>query len=230
MGTNTENIDIAIIMCTFKRVHRLQGTIELLKQQTLRDFHFYIWNNNSDNKSDINKTVNNNLDIVKEVTHSEENVGGVGRFILAKRIARLYTKIIFIDDDQDFKPELVELMDNTFSKNTVNCWWGWKMGGCSYMHRYRLTGTSKEVDYCGTGGMIIDSDIFKTIDLTSLPDKYKFIEDLWLSFIARYNYDYKLYGREFPIWCIDDQKDQWMGLHSSGLKDEFYRVLRGQYE
>lgn len=223
---STRNVT-AVIMCTYNRIHRLQRTIDLLKKQTVNNFDFHICNNNPDHKSVVDGLCENNPDTVTTVKHSI-NVGGIARFIRAKEIAGQVEKVIFIDDDQDFKSTLIEDMTDCYENNTINSWWGWTVGN-NYMHRQRVYDTTRQADYCGTGGMIIDSNIFKTLDLSSVPEEYAFIEDLWLSFVARYEYNYKLYGRDFPIVNIDDRQDQWRRI-TLNRKNQFLHYLRNKYE
>lgn len=218
---------VAIIMCVYNRIPRLQHTINLLRDQTVSNFDLHICNNNIDSKDIVNDIHKNNTDIITTIKHSV-NIGGIARFYRGKELADTIKKIIFIDDDQDFKPTLIEDMTNCYQDKTINSWWGWRVGN-NYMHRQRVYGEVKQADYCGTGGMIIDSDIFRTLDLSIIPKEYTYIEDLWLSFVARYEYNYKLYGREFPIVNVDDRQDQWRHI-TLDKKNQFLHYLRDRYE
>jgi hypothetical protein len=88
--------------------------------------------------------------------NSPTNIGGIGRFHLAKKIGK--KRILFIDDDQIFGENLVADAHGQFRERTVKSWWAWKIRS-SYFDRTRVkTGAA---DYCGTGGMLVDGDIFK---------------------------------------------------------------------
>lgn len=215
--------DICVIMCVWQRVDKLSQTIEMLNQQKYKDFDFYIWNNNSD-KSVIKhlSDLNEKHKIISGIKQSKTNVGGIGRFIYSSELNHIYPKIIFIDDDQIFGPNLILEMSEKFKPNSIISWWGWKINSMDYFDRFRVKNFN-EVDYCGTGGMIIDSKIFNESLIFKIPEKYKFIEDLWLSFIAKKFLNYKLYGYEFDLKIIEDGKDQ--SLKLLNIKREMFLYL-----
>ena len=216
---------IAVIFCTWKRVYRLESTLNDLKNQTYDNFDIFIWNNNKleiSNIENIIKTQNKQIN----VHHSENNIGGIGRFVYAKEISNNYDAIIFIDDDQSIGNDVIQIMVNNYEKNTIVSWWGWKIKN-NYWDRDRVFDFS-EVDYCGTGGMFLSSELFNKIDLEKIPDKYKFIEDLWISFVAKYEHGYKLIGGNFNISINKDGNDQYTDLKP--LKSEFYDELNLKYK
>jgi hypothetical protein len=220
-------IDVCVIMCVWKRVDNLTNTINMLNNQTFKDFDFYIWNNNNDNNIiDCLYDYKNKYTIINDIYNSHENVGGLGRFIYAKKLSDRYSKIIFIDDDQIFSDDLIFEMVNKFQEKTIISWWSWKINTLDYFNRYRVSNL-KEADYCGTGGMIVDSKVFKEDIVFEIPEKYKFIEDLWLSFIAKNVLNYKLLGYNFNINIVEDGKDQ--SLKLLNLKREMYIYLKTKY-
>ena len=210
-----------IIMSTWKRIERLPITIQLLEKQNYKDFTFCIWNNNLDIKDEINRiTAASGLNI--EVHHNPENIGGLGRFYFAKQKDGI---IIFIDDDLEFDENMVEYMVNTYRAKHIFSWHAWKING-GYWKRERVF--IGDCDYAGTCGMVADSDIFKDERLFSeLPEKYKFIEDLWLCFFAKYEHGYKIQGCKPEIWAINDKKNQCRNLFKE--KDLFYSELKRKY-
>jgi hypothetical protein len=215
---------IAVVFCTWKRVYRLKDLLEDLVKQTYKNFDVFIWNNNPEEINHINEMVKNfNINI--NVKHSETNIGGIGRFYYSKEICENYDKIIFIDDDQILGKDVLSKMVESHVENSIVSWWGWVIKS-EYFNRVRVL-NFKNVDYCGTGGMIIDSEIFKHIDLKSIPKKYEFIEDLWLSFIAKYEFNYKLIGGNFDIKIKSDGNDQFTKLKT--LKKDFYKFLIKKY-
>jgi hypothetical protein len=220
--------DVCIIMCVWERVDKLNNTISMLNNQTFKNFDFYIWNNNN-NDDVINylTIIKNEYNIINGVYNSSENVGGLGRFIYAKELSGKYSKIIFIDDDQIFGDDLISKMVSLFCEKTIISWWSWKINTLDYFNRNRVLDL-KEADYCGTGGMIVDSKIFKEKVIFEIPNKYKFIEDLWLSFIAKNVLNYKLLGYDFNIKIVQDGKDQ--SLKLLNLKREMYLFLKTNYD
>lgn len=214
---------IAVVMCTWRRIQRLSETIKMLESQTYKSFDFYIWNNNSSERANVDKLAKSNI-ISISVHHSKDNVGGIGRFYYAQKIANEYDYIVFIDDDQNFTNTFISHMTELAKPTSIVSWFGWKILG-EYFNRTRIQNMG-EVDYCGTGGMIIDSKIFTTIKY-DIPKQFMFVEDLWLSYYAKYEHGYKLYGCDAPIQIIVDGKDQYVGLKHT--KKDFLNYLKIKY-
>lgn len=209
-------------MCAWKRIERLPITIDLLEKQTNKDFTFCIWNNNPEIISEIEQIVKSSI-LNIEIYHSPENIGGVGRFHFAKRKDGI---IIFIDDDIEFDENMVNYMVKTYKPKHISSWHAWKING-GYWDRKQVF--SGDCDYAGTCGMVADSEIFKDPRLFSeLPEKYKFIEDLWLCFFAKYEHGYKIQGCTPGIKAINDNKNQCKNLFKE--KNLFYRELKVKYE
>lgn len=169
--------NVTIIMCTWKRIHQLPQTIGMLESQTNQNFTVHIWNNNYSDKDQIDKIVSSS-NIPIEVTHWEDNVGGIGRFYAARKVTTPY--VIFVDDDQIFDESFVETLLNEANPNTISGWWAWNMLE-DYHHR-TSTQIGNIADYIGTGGMIVPSSVFQDNRLfEDLPREFLFVEDLWLS-------------------------------------------------
>ena len=211
-----------IIMCTWKRIERLPITIALLEKQTNKDFTFCIWNNNPEIKDEILEIANRStLNI--EIHNNPENIGGIGRFYYAKQKDGI---IIFIDDDLEFDENMVEYFVSIYKPKHIFSWFASKIKG-GYWKREQVF--SGDCDYAGTCGMVADSDVFKDEKLfTELPEKYKFIEDLWLCFFAKYEHGYKIQGCTPGIKAINDGKNQCSNLFKQ--KDLFYWELRNKYK
>lgn len=209
-------------MCTWKRIERLPITIKLLENQTYHDFTFCIWNNNPGIKNEINKIISESkLNI--EVHHNQENIGGIGRFHYAKQKDGI---IIFIDDDLEFDENMVEYFVNIYKPKHIFSWHAWKIKG-GYWNRERVF--SGDCDYAGTCGMVADSGVFKDKKLfDDLPEKYKFVEDLWLCYFSKYEHRYKIQACTLNIWAINDNKNQCRNLFK--IKDLFLKELKIKYK
>lgn len=230
---------VAVIFCTWARKENFAATLDSLARQTWKGFKVYIWNNNILEKDFFDKHVAL-YDVVSilrpiksyeclniKIIHSESNIGGVGRFKLACDLAYEFDKLIFVDDDQTLPPDMISRFLNAHEQKSIYSWWAWKIDGDSYWSK-RERVVAKDADYCGTGGMIIDSDIFRDPEVLEIPEQYKFMEDIWLSFFAKYKHGYKLRGIEIDIKNIEDQKNQWPNLVKQ--KDEFYKYLIEKYK
>lgn len=187
---------LPVIMCVWKRIGGFENTVKQLNSQTFKNFKLFVWNNNpslSDKFLDILKTAN----FEYEFHESLENIGGFARFVYAKKIRRnpgLMNYCVFIDDDQEFGPELLATFLAEAEPNTIRSQWGWEFTKLQYYgndaRRQRLPGES--IHYAGTGGMVVDMRVFDSEGLFDCPEPYWFVEDLWLSFYANHVLGFKL--------------------------------------
>ena len=75
--------------------------------------------------------------------------------------------------------------------------------------------------------MILPSKIFDNNIVFEIPEKYKFIEDLWLSVVAKYELGYNLKGCKADIQIINDGNDQYTQLKNE--KEQLYTYLKNKY-
>lgn len=217
----------AIIMCTWKRVEKLDQTFQMLLAQENPNFTFHIWNNNKDICEEVN-AIAKNYPFLTNIHHSYTNIGGLGRFKMAKTVTHMTDCIIFIDDDQVFEKNMIDIFLNNFEKNTISSRWAWKFRTNSYKSRYKISDGNVNVHYCGTGGMIVPSWLFSKEEVFQIPEKFQFIEDLWLCYVG--NHIYKMQLKSITdsgfIRQIEDGRDQYPSLFE--LKDEFLKYLTEQ--
>ena len=98
-------------MCTWRRLARLERTLELLAAQTV-PVELYVWNNNWREQARVNEAART-APIPTHVVHSRRNIGGFGRFYLARELASAAGQVVFIDDDQEFSPVVIERLRST---------------------------------------------------------------------------------------------------------------------
>lgn len=211
-----------IIMCCYNRINLISETIKCLNNQTDKNFILYLWNNKyseKDKLTDIISKSNANFNIICH--HSKENVGGIGRFYMIRELLKTkdYKYTIFIDDDQHLDRYVIEKFKKAAKHNHSYNWYGRKfIKGEPYANIYtdghvklnsQPINVGDEYDYGGTGGMIIDTSIFTDDNLfRTLPRKYKFVEDLWMSYYGITKLDYKFIKIDQGISQIKDGKDQ----------------------
>ena len=191
-------------MCVYKRLHKLPETKAMLESQTYKNFDFHIWDNSG-----------------------SRNVGGIGRFIKAQELVNKYDYVIFIDDDQTFNSTFIQDMLQYAKPKTIAGWYAWKLNG-SYFNRVPAT---VQADYVGTGGMIIPMEAFKSIDLRSIPERYKYIEDLWLCYVCKYKLGYSLERAYVDMKFMkgEQERDQFRTRNLRELKEEFYHHLNHHF-
>ena len=207
-----------IVMCNWKRTHNIPRALAMLEGQTTHNFDLYIWNNNHDDRQKLDEIVSTyKLSYNIEVHHSNENVGGIGRFLFAKDIAKNYDgPVIFIDDDVQFGEDMVETFLSEYKHDTIFSFYAHKISD-TYWGKTRVDEPHKNVDYCGTGGMITPIRVFtKNNFFTDLPVRYRFVEDLWLSYFWKYECNGNLMRSNNDFILESDQFDQ--GLPNSPLR------------
>lgn len=222
-----EGKKLGVIMCCWQRMERLKTTFNILREQTFKDFTFYIWNNNPSLKNYIDKVSKKYSKIDSHVHHCEENVGGVGRFMYAQKVADKHDVLIFIDDDQNFPANFLENMLAQYEEKTLTSWFAFTIES-DYYNRRKVRDL-QEADYCGTGGLMADPRVFKHIGLFDFPDEFQFVEDLWLSYFAKYVHGYKLRGANVDVKMrvVVDGKDQSNKLKETKIK--FWRYLENRF-
>lgn len=216
-------LSIPVIMCTWNRIDNLQKTITMLREQNI-NVEFHIWNNNASARKQIDTLVSNETSLPISVSHSKHNIGGFGRFYEARKLADQHPFVIFIDDDQEFEKNAMKSFSKEGKKKTIVSQWAYSFDTTqNYWDKKEVQDQNETVHYCGTGGMIIDSSIFKTEELFKCPKQFWFIEDLWLSYIASKRFNWKLQKAKTDFVMLDDQKNQMYGLVDK--KDAFLKYL-----
>jgi hypothetical protein len=201
---------IPVIMALWQRIPMLERIAGSLQMQKDAKPILYLWNNNLAEKDRINKIVSK-LQIPVMVLHSQTNIGGFGRFFLAREVQSKHRFIIFIDDDQ--VPTRTYLSDviQEYQSRHISSQWAYQFpNSVNYWHKV-LPEKGGLADYCGTGGMIADSTIFTKKAVFLCPKRYWFVEDLWLSYVA-YQLGWKLTRSNTDLEILQDGLDQFSSL------------------
>ena len=186
-------------MCLYSRPEQLPIIQEALDNQTFKDFEFLVWDN------------------------TKKNDGSKARFWLVKQAKG--EAIIFIDDDEIPNPDFVEYMYNEYLKYP-KCVLGWftRIFKGAYQ-KDAITNSSygTEVDYVGTGGMIVSKKLFDDNPvLYDIPKEIDKVEDLFLCHIAKQN-GYRLIAVKKKLKMIVDGKNQCKDLWA--YKENAYKIL-----
>lgn len=240
INCSMDDTNIPIIMCTYNRINRLVDTIKDLGRQTYSNIHLFLWNNNKNKCDDVRNIIEqSNVKYNISVHNSSENIGGYGRFILAKYLVEKFgcPYIIFIDDDQILGNKVVEeLYSKKKSKISIHWsgrkfiknkgyWDSWSNIYSIDKHKYEY------MDYGGTGTMIIDSTVFKDESFYYINKKYLFIEDLWLSYYSSKYHNYRIINlNSLDVKGVNDGMDQSISHDMKKLKNDFLELLRIQGE
>jgi len=227
--------DIHIVMCCWKRFQSLEAQFAMLDYQTQsKRIHWHLVNNNYEEKdlleSIIEKCKEKYKNIKVSVTHFKDKFFGYQRFLYIKdHLIKKYLidYVIIIDDDQIFHKNWVE---NIWKLRKPKLYTGfyckkWNINNFNYWtesiitHQDSITNDKKfitDVDYVGTGGSLIDISIFyenslfwkiSNDDLNLNITIYN-IEDLLLSFIAKFEFNYQLKRSFLPEYLSINNIDK----------------------
>jgi hypothetical protein len=209
--------DIHIVMCCWKRIHMLEEIIQNMNDQTVANrINIHLLNNNEDNIENLKDMIIQFKEKYKYIkiylSHYDNKYYGFQRFIYIRdTLIKNYfiDYVIIIDDDQLFSNDWVEQIYKLKKKKTYVSWFGktwndyldyWNGSDISTMDCKYIKNTHlMSFMYGGTGGSIIDVNIFNNNTLLwNIPDDlpknisiYN-VEDLWLSFIIKYEYNWNI--------------------------------------
>jgi hypothetical protein len=176
---------VPVVMCTWKRIDRLPRTLEMLAEQST-PATLYVWNNNRREAKQLDALLARSS-IPAQSVHCSRNIGGFGRFYLARDLADAHDAVVFVDDDQDFGRSMIGDQLASLAPESLAGWWAftYRVGARSYAERDRVETPLGPADYIGTGGMVADPSIFADPALYRCPRRYWFgVEDMWLSYYA----------------------------------------------
>lgn len=200
---------VPVIFCTFKRLERLSHTLDMLAAQDLA-VQALIWDNSG--RAEIVAKAVAAARIPVAVHHSNRNIGGFGRFYLARAAAENgHQAVVFVDDDQEFGSGAVRELLSAYKPSSISSAWAFRFTGKHYYTRERCA-SEEAAHYLGTGAMVADPAVFTDPRLFTCPRRFWFAEDLWLCFVAQHLNGYALYGNSASLEEVLDGRNQWMTL------------------
>lgn len=213
-----------VVLCTWRRLERLPKTLEQLAMQDVA-VQVFIWNNSSERSRIDSAAASAALPVI--VHHSSRNIGGFGRFYLAREIAEVgHDSVIFIDDDQDFGPTTIsELVRHHRPRSLSGCW-AFRFLHDNYGDRVEAA-PGEAAHYVGTGGMITDTTVFLNSHMFDCPRRFWFVEDLWLCYIAQCHADYELFKSQAQFEFADDGRDLYRSLGRTKWTFLHYLIQQG---
>jgi hypothetical protein len=216
---------LAVVLCTYQRVERLSHTLAQLAAQDVA-VQAVIWNNGP--HRDAVDAVAADAGIDASVTHSKRNIGGFGRFYLARALrCQGHLNVVFIDDDQDFGPSTIGHLVDAHRPGSLSGWWAYRFDDpTDYTVRTRVEAGASAA-YVGTCGMIADTEIFEQAALFACPSRYWFVEDLWLSYVANHLVGWPLFRSPAEFEFVPDGRDQYLRLGRTKTRLLRYLVAQG---
>jgi hypothetical protein len=214
---------VPVVLCVWRRPERLAKTVKLLAQQRDATVELHVWNNNRRAVDEV-ESVLAAAPFAASVTHSSRNVGGFGRFYLARHLAASRPFVVFVDDDVTFGETMARDFAGEWSARTISSFWGFRLLNADDFWARTPGRPGEPVDYCGTGGMVADTGIFREQGLFRCPRRFWFVEDLWLSYYASHVLGWELRKSAVELQLVEeDGNDQY--LHLARRKSRFLRQL-----
>jgi len=200
---------VPVIFCTWRRLERLPLTLEMLGAQDI-PVQALIWDNSGQAET-VDKAVSD-ARIPVAVHHSRRNVGGFGRFYLARAAAEAgHQAVVFVDDDQDFGPDAIWELRSAHKPRSISSAWAFRFTGKHYYNREQCA-SGEPAHYLGTGAMVADAAVFTDARLFTCPRRFWFAEDLWLCYVAQHLNGYALSSNSAPLKEVPDGRNQWVKL------------------
>ena len=225
-----EDGDLALVMCLWNRRERIDAVLTQLDGQQTdgRRIRLVLWNNNPADaryyRDRIRRYQRHGALSEVSLFTSRVNVGGLGRFFVARKLWRAGYRgtFLMLDDDQDVSEHLVTDLLAASGPRTIAGYWAWTMQGEYWARTPAEPGD--RVSYVGTGGCACDSEIVSDLSFfTELPRYFSFVEDIWMCGYARHR-GWTLRKVDTPIEFVLDETNQHHDL--AERKAEFYRYLR----
>ncbi|UAJ80553.1 hypothetical protein IT072_05885 [Leifsonia sp. ZF2019] len=220
--------EVAVVMCLWNRRERIDAVLTQLDAQRGPRLSLVLWNNRPSDDAYYLERIRAYAPhgaLAKVVfVRSRVNVGGLGRFFVARRlwVEGYRGTFLMLDDDQDVSENLVVDLLAASGPHIIAGYWAWTMQGDYWARTPAEPGD--RVSYVGTGGSACDIDIVSDpAFFTELPRYFAFLEDIWMCGYARRR-GWVLRKVDTPIEFVLDETNQHHTL--AERKAEFYRYLR----
>jgi hypothetical protein len=223
-ATLIERRRVPVIMCAWKRIHRLPRMLEMLAEQDA-PATLYVWNNNR-RQADLVDDFLRASPIPAQSVHARTNIGCFGRFYLARDLAPAHDAVVFVDDDQEFGASMIADQLASFEPRSLAGWWAftYRPGARSHGERDRIETPLEQADYVGVGGMVADASIFREPALFDCPRRFWFVDDMWLSYFASQIREWQLRRSLAQFRFASDGQD--LDLTLGATKIRMFRYLK----
>jgi hypothetical protein len=218
---------VPVVMCLWKRHHRLPSILAMIARQTVA-CDLYLWNNDVAQHDAIVAAVAAAPAAPGRVVvaTSPANIGGFGRFFWARELATTSSVVVFLDDDEIVDDTCVETFLGEATPRRVVSVWGFQFTQRLRYWRRQPAAVGQPAKYCGTGGMVSDTSIFRDERLFRCSVDYWFCEDIWLSYFASTALGWGLAKSGAEVGWLMDEAAQFPGLRRA--KNRFFRRLNLQ--
>ena len=213
-------MSIGILSCVWQRPERLSYTLGQLAKQTFEDWQLYLINNNPEYKKQVDNAKRRSK-IPMKVIHNPVNQGPFGRWIVAREYADKHDYWLTLDDDLNFKTDLLESWDKQKADEVLG-WKGFIFQG-DYWHRLAVE-KGQACHYVWGSNMLVPTEVVTSNMIMELPKEYIQCDDLWLCYIASHIQGRVVRRADIDVSIEVDGKDTYPGQHRN--KVQFLESLR----
>lgn len=219
---------LPVVMTLWSRPERASAILtELAAQEGSSPIRLLWWNNSRAHAGAYVQAVADADDLGAiasvELRSSRVNIGGLARFLVLRRLRRdgYGGPVVFLDDDQHVGPSFLADLVSRYTPASLRGVWAFRQHG-SYWGRDELA-DGEPATYVGTGGCVLDPAIVDDPEFfAALPDRYRFIEDQWLSFQAL-RHGWTLAKADIPFEFVLQERNQYHAMVD--LKEQFFTYL-----
>ncbi len=184
-------------MLTWKRLDSLPRSLEMLSNQTNKDFTTYISNSNIPEMTTVETYVTPFIDKLNIILmHDNNDMYAFRRLYIGKELAlQGFDVILFLDDDVIIPTTYVDQCLSYFEPESFRSAYAWQFtqrGQNYYRRRFKVTNSNLRVDYCGTAVAMADAKLFLEDGIFLAPKEAYMVEDLWMSYYASHVLKWKL--------------------------------------
>jgi len=219
---------LAIVMCLWNRPGRIEEVLRLLDgQATARPLRLVLWNNQPADSERYRSAITafRPAGALRSIElHTSQNIGGIGRFIAMRELARrgYRSTFIMLDDDENVSPSFVEDLIAYAGPRTIAGVWAW-LSADRYWTRGRVERSGEIANHLGTGGVACDSAIVRSERFfRGIPADFLFMEDMWMSRCAL-NSGWSLIAVDSPVEFVRADLDQGHAIIDD--KERFWRWM-----
>lgn len=183
---------VPVIICLWARPDRLPDILAQLSAQDGASVRLILWNNAPTHSPGYLTQLHawgaqGSLKSI-EFSDSAANLGGIARFVAARKLVRegYEGPFITLDDDENVTPTFAKTLLAAHVPGGIAGWWAFRSGEDYWDREPALPG--EPATYVGTGGAVFDSSIVADLGFFSeLPARFGFMEDIWACHWVRRN-------------------------------------------
>jgi Glycosyl transferase family 2 len=209
---------VPVVMAVWRRVHLLERTLSRLSTQKGVRAEFHILNNNFDARAEVEQIAarfRSRLAIT--IVRRDNESGCFGRFLYMRQLSQEYPYIVVIDDDQLFDDDFLRtLCEDRIVGGIAGCHAFRFQRRKDYWHKQQLR-AGQLADYCGPGGMIIDSRLLGSRRLLGCPRDYMMMDDIWLSYVIGHHLKAPMVRSAAMVAMTDLAGDTWHRIRAEKI-------------